>query len=91
MKIKELLSDNTKWCKKHCALDINGLPTESSSPEAVCWCLFGAMRKCYGRDDKFGEIWVTIESAIGQSATHWNDYQNRTFADVKALVERLDV
>lgn len=91
MKIKELLSDQSKWCQKHCALDIYGRPAESISREAVCWCLFGAMRRCYCSDDKFGEIWTRIEIAIGQSATHWNDHQNRTFDDVKALVERLDV
>lgn len=93
MKIKELLSDKSKWCQKHCALDVNGIPAESISPEAVCWCLFGAMRKCY-RDSsgvKFDAIWTIIEIALGQSATHWNDHRDRTFADVKALVERLDV
>ena len=48
MKARELLSDESKWATGHAARDSTGMPCDFSSPTACCFCLYGAIRKCYG-------------------------------------------
>lgn len=38
-----LLQDKTKWCQGTAARDKNGNKVWSESPEAVSWCVYGAM------------------------------------------------
>lgn len=47
MKVKELLSEETKWTKNHYAKNEEGEPVSSLFSEACCWCLKGAVTKCY--------------------------------------------
>lgn len=49
MNAKELLSDPTRWTRKTRARRHDDSKTDSQSPEATCWCLVGAVEKCYGR------------------------------------------
>ena len=89
MKIKELLSDKTKWTRLTRARDVHRRPVSSLSDEAVCWCLEGAVIKCYDYDRNdiiFKKIWTEIgKPAIG----FWND--SHSFKEVKALVNKLDI
>ena len=48
MKIKELLSKREAWTQGTYAKTRDGFATHADSEFAVCWCLAGAARKCYG-------------------------------------------
>lgn len=66
------------------------------SRDAACWCLTGAIEKCYPtqglksivRDAVLREI---RETHPEDSIASWNDGKDRTFGQVRALVEKLGI
>lgn len=92
MKVKELLSDPSKWCKGSYARTIEGERAYSSfSPDAVSWCILGAIDRCYVDRNNWKEIVDRLFAETGESPATWNDRPTTTFADVRKLVEKLDV
>jgi hypothetical protein len=99
MKAHELLSDPKKWIKKLYAVDNTGLVTSSKSPEAVCWCINGALQRCYQdsivRDEVRRKIAMHLDlNGIDKphdTIVKWNDAPERTFEDVHNLLKELDV
>lgn len=99
MKIKELLDTPDKWTQGTCARDTDGDATYSESPTAVCFCLLGAINKCYPIDEDNGANYEVkdkvkakvIELSGYSSIANWNDVLERKFSDVKKLVEELDI
>lgn len=94
MKIRELLSDESKWTKGQNARRETGTPVDSNDERAICWCLFGAVWKCYSDRPSMLLVFELISNELGSFHTDivgWNDDPFRHFADVKALVERLDI
>lgn len=89
-KIKELFSDSSKWTQGEYAKDAKGNMVWVDSPKAVCWCLEGAVRHCYP-PSKWCETYAKLHNELGGWASVWNDNNKRTFEEVKALVEKLDV
>lgn len=80
MKIRELLTDESKWCKGR------------AHDESGAICLLEAIELCYRQEGYTGATANLVRQAIGvQAITDWNDAPERTFAEVKALVERLDI
>ena len=47
MKVKELLADPARWTQEWFARNADGCKTSSDDGHAVCWCLSGAIKKCY--------------------------------------------
>lgn len=45
----EVLDEPKKWIKGEYAQDHDGVGTYCTDPEAVCWCLAGAMAKAEGK------------------------------------------
>lgn len=45
MKIKELFSDPSKWAQGHYGLTAEGDTCFGSDPDAVCFCLSGAVSR----------------------------------------------
>ncbi len=89
MKVKELLTDKTKWIKGYYAVNKAGDFVSQHSDEATCWCLVGAIYRCYpgvGRE----HVLDTVHSRIG-NITIWNDSTERTFQNIKDLVNSLDI
>ena len=94
MKIRELLTDESKWCKKSYAFDAQGRKTTGYSPNAVKFCLVGAAQHCYGTG--YIEYVIKMQDALKRKfdvgvIALWQDQPERTFAEVKALVEELDI
>jgi hypothetical protein len=54
-------------------------------------CLAQAIREVYRDEEKVSQIYNKVERYLGRFPTHWNDAPERTFADVKALVEELGI
>lgn len=91
MKVKELLSDSSKWTQGSFAKDKFGEVTKIDSKDATCWCLQGALQLCYGNYSINPSIYDKVKSEINRSIPGWNDTPERTFEDVKQLVETLDI
>lgn len=93
VKIRELLTDESKWTQFTAARDINGAPVFLDNENAVCWCLIGAVSWCYRSDPKqlnmvMNKLWDELGNG---EVVKWNDNFNRTFEEVKALVVKLDI
>lgn len=90
MKIQELLDKPEKWTQYTSARDINGKDVGYEADSAVCWCLIGAILKCYG--EKSENVMDKIYKAFkGESIALYNDAKERTFKDVMKLVKELDI
>lgn len=96
MTVAELLDSPEKWTKGAIARDENGDDSiwEHDS-KARCWCLTGAVFLCYGcpsfsvleklenilADEGFGDCEVST----------WNDAPERTFEDVRRVIEKAGI
>lgn len=97
MKVHELLSDESKWTKKAFARasDYN-TQVPVNDPSATCWCLQGAIYKCYETLNLFDEFELeNVESKIIQKINtgivEFNDSPKTTFEDVRKLCLELDI
>ena len=98
MKVSELLTDETKWCQGAYARDIHGQEVSYYSLKAVRYCLTGAILQCYQDIDKGNQVSEAVigvgEAVIGvieDDIFTWNDADERTFADIRKLIEDLDI
>ncbi len=91
MKVKELLNEPSKWTKGTWARNEKGEPVYESDCHAVCWCLIGAIRKCYGSEET-EEILKKVRSALKvQSISDWQDRPERNFYEIQKLAVDLDI
>jgi len=98
MKVRDLLIDASKWTTKTSARNAEGEACSPISKDAVCWCLSGAMLKCYP-DTYYDHSWLEIErrlrnhlKILGEySLLVWNDNPKRTFQDIRDLITTLDI
>ena len=92
MKIQEVLATPDKWCKYDNAVTKLGCDVLPDSSQAVKWCLVGAAMKCYS-----GLELTRVRNLIATKIlpftyiTSYNDAAERTFEDIRRLIEELDV
>ena len=85
------------WCQGAVARDVAGEEVPAGSPEAVAWCLTGALQRAYGfynLTDKLAESLAKVEArlrGVGGSASEWNDAPDRTQGEVVALLWELNL
>lgn len=103
MKIRQLLSSPKKWTQEYYSYDKDGNRCEPNSKEAVCWCLGGAVLRCYSHKNitQREKIIVKLQKVLngkldrvkehGNPISGWNDFPGRKFEEVKALVDELDI
>lgn len=101
MKIYELLDKPEKWIQKHEARLPSGQETNPEDPDACCWCLVGAFKKCYGYNpiQGWGSDWKDtiqtqerrLRSATSPLIWPWNDAPTRTYEEVVKLCKDLDI
>lgn len=89
MKIKELLTDESKWTKNTLARNAVGEEELAHSEFAVSWCLVGAAVKCYSFGA--GDVLNKIRDYIKSPVVDFNNNPQTTFADIRKLVEELDI
>lgn len=64
MLVKELISDESKWCQGHTAKDCDGNKTNPQSKYACQWCLIGGIDACYSTASERLRARESIEQAI---------------------------
>jgi hypothetical protein len=98
-KAYELLATPDKWTKGTYARDGNGGKVPDYSEEAKCWCVSGAIWKCYRKPYEkvrvqldVGEMHRRLLKRIGEvEIPLWNDAPERTHAEVIAVLKELDI
>ena len=98
MKIRELLCDESKWTKGEFArISKGGDRCAPTSPNATCFCLSGAIIRCYdGPQEQQSIQYIRIREHISKwfgydSVAGWNDLPSTTFTDIRKIIEELDV
>ena len=90
---RDLLKEEDRWIKSHWALDRNGSPTGTCSPDACQWCMSGAIFWAASKVSIMENINETelaerarreINMVLmqGQDIVSWNDHPMIKHADV---------
>lgn len=92
--IYELLRERSRWIKGSMAINSRGESVPSKSPEAACWCLVGALNKCYTTEkiDDFRYYTATrelLERRVGDIIS-FNDAVETQHEDVLKLLEGIE-
>jgi hypothetical protein len=93
MKAYELISSPFKWTKGCFARDRHGAAISEYSDDATCFCLVGAIHKCY-EDDTDGEYnaLMQLEGALNvDSLPRWNDEPERTHEEIVGVLKKFDI
>lgn len=64
MKITEVLSDESKWARNTLARDKYLAAVDPTDALAVCWCLDGAIDKCYSTFEDRAKVCKIARQAI---------------------------
>lgn len=88
MKVYELLSDESKWTRKHFAVDQHGHPCLADSPKAVAWDVTGGIDKCKGQSINAVLSRLNLVEKVGNISS-WND--SSTYTEVISLLKELDI
>jgi hypothetical protein len=96
MKAHELLNDATKWTQGAFARNVEGKLCNPEDAAATCFCIAGAVRRCYQDWVEYSIKQERIHDAVekisgGLSPMGWNDYNGTTFEDVRNLLIELDI
>lgn len=100
MKAHELLAKPEHWTKGHMAVDALGNEVSARSTEAVCFCLLGALVRCYNDGTVEGTSrYVRVRSELRERVKQlglsgiigWNDDDVRTHEEVLAVLKELDI
>lgn len=98
MKVKDLLYSPTKWLKNSFAKDENGKVCHSTDDQAACWCVMGAIIRCYPtkNPDDYNRYCDILDSILEEIAPHttisvWNDMDTTSFEDMRKVIEKLNI
>jgi hypothetical protein len=92
MKAYELLDSPKKYTTYAYARDAEGKWCPAKDPEACCWCLIGALQRCYPDFDVRQELYQRICIKLGISPdylTAWGD--SHSFNEVVGVLKELDI
>lgn len=92
MKAYELLSDKSKWTKGWYAKDKSQLDTVATAEAATCWCVMGALQKCYNDKQSYSDALKRLNAIVkAPSLTEWNDRDYRTHGEVIDALKKANV
>lgn len=100
MKISELLNGPEKWTKEAIARNGDGKPVYLTSPDAVSYCLLGALFKCY-EGNNLGKKWNILDKYIKENykkyansyspTVYFNNNEKTTYKDIMKVVKACDL
>ena len=93
--VKELLSSPDKWTQNAFARDAYAVSLNACNPDAVCWCLSGAILTTY-EDEDIEEVWCKLTEVIRRRSGHrdvvgFNDSHQTTFKEIRAVIEEANI
>ncbi len=94
MKAYEVIDTPEKWCQHMVARDRNGLRTDASSPNAVAFCMYGALYRAYAvkQPEEYALHLYRLRKEIApQMISQFNDNPRRKHEEVISLLKRLDI
>lgn len=91
MKVKEILCDESKWCKGAFAKTPSGNDVLPEDEDACRWCLYGALGLAYPNPRDFHKAEQKIREICVRPIDVFNDHPDTTFADIRAVLELADV
>jgi hypothetical protein len=75
------------WCRNIQAMDKLGRDVDPHDPEAVCWCVYGALGAVDAINDD--NVLRPLKRAVGSpQLANWNDASERTQAEVLAAFDK---
>ena len=86
MKPSELLADPKAWTKNALARNASGGECTPYAPGAVCWCLEGAMMRCFCSASDERRLSRALND-LGFEKVSFNDSPNTTHADVLRVLK----
>lgn len=106
MKAYELLDSPEKWIKQFSAKNARGYPVLPDNEDAFCWCIAGAIEKCYSNNTmnliaaerrlldilkNKGYIGDRKDSSKPHSYIDWNDADGTTYDEVISVLKEANV
>lgn len=90
MKAYELLSSPEKWTKGVSVRDKNDNQVSIDDPDACKFCIYGAIRTCYGKEhDKLKKVMDKLKYSSTDELFKWND--SSTYEEVVSVLKELDI
>jgi hypothetical protein len=98
-KVKDLLTNESKWTQGAPAREADGGECSVNSPGAVSYCLLGAVYAvcgCKTRDSRRAIVKLAVAAGLPVDIPDarliiWNDDGARTFEEVRSVIEKADV
>lgn len=89
--VAELLADEKRWTQGEFAKTASGQGCVPHNPNAVCFCLWGAMTRVYQSRDAHDKAVEKLQAVIGrhQRIAQFND--THTHAEVLAAVKEAGI
>lgn len=93
MKAYQLLEKPEAWTKGAAARDRDGRSVDFNHPDAICWCVTGAIEKCYPCNISNRDARNRLKAAVrAVDWIHkWNDAQTTTHSQVLEVLKACDV
>lgn len=95
MTLQELFASEASWTQKAMARDETGKPVETLNKDAVCWCFFSSIYKCYGYNGEGLLVLRRIREHLKlekmSPLVDWNDHPDRTIDDIRVICKELNV
>lgn len=90
--VLDLLSDIGNWTQEDFARDKEGEFVSPGSDTAVCWCLLGAVRKCYPDAQEQDRAVTRLRSALPPEAVSIPDFNDTvTHEQILELLQKAKV
>jgi hypothetical protein len=99
VKVKDILTDESRWTQGALARDERGEPCEPGDDRARRWCVLGALCRVAADDAAINAAIDAVGQAVGvhdytlaiEEIGEWNDCPSRTFDEVRHVIEKADV
>lgn len=95
MTLQKLFSNRKHWTTEAYARSTTGRVVKSESPDAVCWCLRGAVYKCYPQSEAQDRVLKKLDRFLRGSGFYnivfFNDSPDTTFDQIQRLVKLANV
>ena len=86
-KVRELLSEESKWAKQSFARDRYGNKTCYDSNHACSWCLTGAIYKSINNQLEVTQVMCCLQGLIDSTLVRYNDDESTNHQDIVNLLD----